>query len=133
MQVTVQMVLHGQSLVPPHPSEVEPQSLSVQATGVQSVVVVVMLVVVTVVVVVMQVSPSHNSGAQAGKHSPKPVGVGSTQVWHAPQVQLSVPPQPSDPVPQSNERHVRGVQHCPLKTTCLGPQQRPNSGLALPG
>jgi hypothetical protein len=64
LQVTVQMVVHGQSCVPPHPSEVGPQSLSVQVAGVHIVVVVVEAVVVVVVLVVVwvtQVPPRHIS------------------------------------------------------------------------
>src|SRR5262245_30873942 len=98
------------------------------------VVTLVVVVVVGVVVVVRQVPPQHCSGAQAGMHSPKLVIVAPSQNSHASQVQLRVPPQPLDPVPQSNETHVRGVQQAPLKTTCPGPQpQTPNIGLAFPG
>jgi len=128
LQVTVQMVLHGQSSVPPHPSEVWPQSSSVQPLGVHIVVVVVdaIVVVVVVVVVVSQLPASSQTSSLVHFETQALL----TQVRHSlasQPPQLRVPPQPSETIPQLPAGHdVAGVQQVPLKTRCRGAQQRPN-------
>ena len=127
LQVTVQMVLHGQSSVPPHPSEVWPQSSSVQLLGAHIVVVVVddVVVVVVVVVVVTQLPWSQTSSLVHFETQALLMQVRHWVVSQPPQ--LRVPPQPSETVPQVPAAHdVAGVQQVPLKRRCRDAQQSPN-------
>ena len=112
-------------IVLPQPSSVAPQSVAAQSAvvlGMQSVVEVVLLEVVVVVLQVpwSQTSPVVQAETQALL----------TQVRHAVVLQppqLSMPPQPSETVPQVPAAHdVAGVQQAPLKTSAPGAQQTPN-------
>ena len=135
LQVTVQMVLHGQSSVPPHPSEVWPQSSSVQLLGVHIVVVVVDAVVVVdvVVVVLWQTPPVPQTCEQQSKGPAQPASPSGMHETHIPVVashsdiaQLpQEPPQPS--LPQFLPAQF-GVQQEPPTSLAPGGQQVPNNG-----
>src|SRR5438876_8482421 len=102
-QVMVQVV-HGHSIMPPHPSGVGPQFESVHVVGAQSVVVDVDVVVV-VVVVVSQTVPAPHTPEQQSKFPRQPWSPSGIQGTHIPVVvshsdmsQLpQEPPQPSSP------------------------------------
>jgi hypothetical protein len=108
--VVVVVVGHGQSSIPPQPSEIMPQSWAPHVSGVQ------------------QLPWTQTcTSAQAGAHWPL-VPMSSTRQcrhWLESQVpQFTVPPQPSGWLPQfaPPEHEVAGVQQLPLTQGCPGAQ-----------